>query len=201
MLKTVLLIFSILLSSVVEIGYKLPVNTINRNRINTLRLTEIGAFGLVRKERSGVPEHFHTGIDIKRPSNNYHDEPIFPVSKGIVVSKRQDGPFAQLIIEHSGNNKIWTVYEHIAGIEVNLYQQVSPEEPIARFMNKDELDRYGWQFDHFHFELLKVQPVKLIPENSTPQRLFSSFTLVCHSMADLNKYFYNPVEFFKTQLK
>jgi len=201
MLKTVLLTFSILLSSVVDISYKLPINTINRNRIGTLRLTEIGDFGLVRKERPGVPEHFHTGIDIKRPSENYHDEPIFPVSEGIIISMRQDGPFVQLIIEHSGDNKIWTVYEHIAGIEVNLFQRVSPDEPIARFMNKNELDRYGWQFDHFHFELIKVQPVKLIPENSTPQRLFSSYTLMCHSQEDLSKYFYNPIEFFEVHLK
>ena len=184
-----------------DFGYYLPINALNRTSVHAVKLTEIGTFGILRKERPGIPSHFHTGIDIRRPSNNYHDEAIYPVYEGLVISKRQDGPFAQLIIEHENKGKFWTVYEHIAGIKVDLYDYVSPESPIARFMNKDELDKYGWQFDHFHFEVLKTQPMPLEPDNSRPHRLFRSYTLLCESIEDLNKHFYNPLDFLEKKLK
>ncbi len=93
--------------------------------------------------------------------------------------------------------KLWTVYEHIAGIAVNLHAAVDPKIPIARFMNTEELNKYGWQFDHFHFEVLKVAPLKLNPGKSNPQRLFSSYSLVCFTKKDLEKYFYDPAEYLK----
>src|SRR4030042_6743542 len=174
-----LLIVALLFNSSSGLDYYLPINTVDRKSIGTLVLTNIGEFGLLRKERPGVPAHFHTGIDIKRPGDNYQDEPIFPIFKGIVISKRQDGPYAQLIIEHGDIQKFWTVYEHIAGIKVGLYEQVIPNLPIARFMNKSELIKYGWQFDHFHFEILKSNPIKLKQDNSNPDRHFSSYSLLC----------------------
>lgn len=195
----ILLIFTIFYNS--GAGYLLPVNTFNRKSIDFLELTEIGEFGLLRKERPRVPSHFHTGIDIKRPSKNYQDEEIYPVFEGVVISKRQDGPYGQLIIEHEKEGKFWTVYEHISGIKVDLFEIVNPDSPIARFMNKDELDMYGWQFDHFHFEVLKIQPIKLKPDQQTPYRLFASYTLVCRTQKELDRYFYNPVEFFEKNLK
>ena len=197
MLKTTILILSLLISNFTESKYELPVKTANRKSLNTLSLTKIGEFGLVRKVRPNVPSHYHTGIDVKRPTNNYTDEAIFPIFEGVVISKRQDGPYAQLIIEHEGNPKFWTVYEHIAGIKVNLHDIVKPSEPIARFMNKAELDKYGWQFDHFHFEVLKKYPIQLKPDKSKPERLFSSYTLECFTEKKLNEYFYNPIEFVK----
>ncbi|MCG8580587.1 MAG: M23 family metallopeptidase [Bacteroidales bacterium] len=199
-MKTGLLLLLFFFSTNVAYEYNIPVKTTDRSSINNIELTEIGEFGLLRKERPGIPAHFHTGIDIKRPNRNYHSESIYPISEGIVISKRQDGPYAQLIIEHENEHKFWTVYEHIAGIEVNLYDYVSPETPIARFMNENELNRYGWQFDHFHFEILKVQPIKLKRDHSKPERLFASYTLACYTIDDLNKYFYNPLEFLDKRL-
>lgn len=78
----------------------LPINVSNRISLGELSLTEIGAFGLRRKARPNVKSHLHTGIDIKRPDNNYMNNPIFPIAPGVVISKRDDGPFAQLIVEH-----------------------------------------------------------------------------------------------------
>jgi hypothetical protein len=99
----------------------------------------------LRKARPGIASHLHTGIDIERPHSNY--EPIFPIAKGVVISKRDDGAFAQLIIEHSvKGKKVWTVYEHIAGIVPKLNDVVDPMNPIARFMTREELNRFGWQF-------------------------------------------------------
>ncbi|MEQ8809844.1 MAG: M23 family metallopeptidase [Imperialibacter sp.] len=176
-------------------------NTHNRQSASQIALTDIGEFGLMRKERPGIPAHYHTGIDIKRPTRNYFDEPIFPVKDGLVISKRTDGPYAQLIIEHQDRRgKFWTLYEHIAGIEVELHQPVSPDRPIARFMNKKELDEYGWQFDHFHFEVLKTRPLALKPDSTKPERHFSSYTLTCYTRDDLRKHFHHPMEFLKERL-
>jgi len=200
MIKTGFLICIFFISFSLEFEYNLPINSPDRRSINSMELTKIGQFGLLRKERPGVPAHFHTGIDIKRPTQNYHEEPIFPIFEGIVISKRQDGPYAQLIIEHENEHKFWTVYEHIAGIEVNLYEFVNPETPIARFMNKSELNKYGWQFDHFHFEILKTQPIRLNQNRLHPERLFASHTLQCYSKEDLEKYFYHPLNFLEKYL-
>ena len=125
-----------------ESSIYLPINSPDRKSLETLTLTAIGEFGLIRKARPAISAHYHTGIDIKRPSKNYKDEPIFSVTDGTVISIRNDGPYAQLIIEHeTDNERFWTVYEHIAGILVNLNDRVTPRSPIARFMNKQELDK------------------------------------------------------------
>ncbi len=184
-----------------EPGYSLPIGTYDRKSIGLLELTEIGEFGMLRKERPNVPSHYHTGIDIKRPTNNYQDEAIYPIHEGVVISMRQDGPYAQIIIEHESHEQFWTVYEHISGIKVDLFDHVNPDSPIARFMNRDELDRYGWQFDHFHFEVLRIPPIKLKRDNTKPSRLFASYTLMCKTKGDLDKYFYDPIDFLAKRLE
>jgi murein DD-endopeptidase MepM/ murein hydrolase activator NlpD len=195
-----LLVLILILSASFKSDLCLPVRTPNRKSLSTLSLTRIGEFGLLRKSRPTVPAHYHTGIDIRRPANNYPDEPIFPICDGIVISKRQDGPYAQLIIEHN-NPPCWSVYEHVAGIKVNLNDHVNPDSPIARFMNKTELNKYGWQFDHFHLEILRIRPVKLAADPKNPERKFSSYTLVCYTKDDLDRYYFNPIEFFRDQLR
>ncbi len=180
----------------------LPIITDNILSIDNVGLTEIGQFGVWRKDRPGVPGHFHTGIDIIRPSENYDDEPVLSAAKGIVISRRDDGPYAQIIIEHRiGSDAFWTVYEHIAGIQVSVDDKVESGMIIARFMNRDELNRHGWQFDHFHFEVLKIRPLELAPDPGKPERRYKSYSLQCLTGEDLNKYFYNPVDFFMQALK
>ncbi len=173
----------------------------DRKDISQIQLTEIGKFGLIRKERKMIPSHLHTGIDIKRPGKNYINEPIFVIASGKIISKRTDGPFAQLIVEHHiGNTVFWSVYEHIAGIVANLNETVYPDKPVARFMNKMELDKYGWQFDHFHLEILKLKPEKIKPDKFHPERFYNSFTLICYKATDLEKYYFNPIHFLKENL-
>ena len=140
----------------------IPIGTVNRQDISKIHLTKIGQFGLIRKARPNVPEHYHTGIDIKRPTDNYESEPIFPIAKGIVISKRTDGPYANLIIEHEINGiKIWTLYEHISGVKVNVTDIVNPQTPIARFMNKEELDLTLKEFRLL--EYLMRHPNRVLP--------------------------------------
>jgi murein DD-endopeptidase MepM/ murein hydrolase activator NlpD len=179
----------------------LPIQGSDRKSMQSLRLTDIGKFGLSRKERKTVPAHLHTGIDIMRPGNNYANEPIFVVADGTVISTRHDGPYAQVIVAHEiGTEKFWTVYEHIAEIRVKPGDTVNPQTPFARFMNRNELEKYGAQFDHFHFEVLKHPPMKLAPDAKNPRRFFSSYTLVCKNDSDLAKYFYDPIEFLKKRI-
>ncbi|MEN8251318.1 MAG: M23 family metallopeptidase [Bacteroidota bacterium] len=190
-----LFLFLITISCPTYAQYRLPIDTDLPNDINAIQLTEIGQFGLMRKARSTVPAHLHTGIDIKRPGKNYENEPIYPIANGMVISKRTDGPYALLIIEHPiGDSTIWIVYEHIADIQVELFQEVNTDQHIARFFNADELDKYGWHFDHFHFEILKEPPMKIVPPMNTPERLFDSYTLRCYSDDELERWFYNPIE-------
>jgi hypothetical protein len=179
----------------------IPILSEDRQDISNIHLTEIGKFGLLRKARNNIPEHYHTGIDIKRPNHDYESEPIFPVANGIVISKRTDGPYANLIIEHEiKGQKIWTLYEHISGIQVNVTDSVDSTTRIARFMNKDELNRYGWQFDHFHLEIIKIKPQRINPPKENPERFYNSYSLVCYSMDDLQKYYFDPISFFKNNL-
>jgi len=179
----------------------LPINCGNRNDISAIRLTEIGQFGKLRKARDGVPAHFHTGIDIMRPGKNYSNEPISPVAEGKVISKRTDGPYAQIIVEHNLNSLIfWSLYEHISGIVVSVGDIVSPSKPIARFMNREELNVFGWQFDHFHFEILKIKPLPIKPDFKNQERFFNSYSLTCYTPEDLEKYYYDPLEFMRNNL-
>ncbi len=179
----------------------LPVDVADRRDVSKVRLTEIGQFGLKRKARSGIPAHYHTGIDIKRPGNNYDREPIFPIAEGRVISRRTDGPYANVIMEHTIDDaKVWTLYEHVAGISVNAGDRVGPSTPIARFMNKDELNLYGWQFDHFHLEIIKIKPAKMQPTAKNPERFFNAHTLVCYTSDDLKKYYFDPIKFFESHL-
>jgi hypothetical protein len=186
-------------AAAVDLEWYLPIKTQNRQSLEKLTLTPIGAYGAVRKPRPGVPSHLHTGIDIKRPSENYADEPVFPACRGVIISLRDDGPFAQVVVEHHLNNsvRVWTVYEHIAGITSVLGDTVFPEKPFARFMNKNELNKLGWQFDHVHFEILRKSPIPLKPGHANPFRRFNTYGLTCYDGEELNAAYYDPCDFFR----
>jgi murein DD-endopeptidase MepM/ murein hydrolase activator NlpD len=165
--------------------------------MDSARLTPIGAFGLERKARPGIPAHLHTGVDIARPSGNYRDEPVYPVGPGVVVSLRNDGPYAQLIVEHrlADGTKVWSVYEHVSGIVCSLGDTVCPERPLARFMNRRELNRYGWQFDHLHFELLKASPRPRPLDPRLPCCRLMTYGLTCYTKEELEARYLDPIEF------
>ncbi len=183
-------------------GILLPIEVEGRRNINAIELTSIGQFGLERVARPEVPAHLHTGIDILPPNNSYQTKSlIYAIAPGRVISKRTDGPFAQLIIEHQLNTlTFWTVYEHIAEIQVDLFQPIDTSTPIARFFMIEELDRYGHQFNHFHFEILKRRPVELQINSKLPERRFNSYSLSCKTESELNTYFYDPLVFFEQKI-
>lgn len=174
-------------------AWRLPVNC----HPDSVRLTRIGEFGLLRRARPGIPAHLHAGIDIARPSDNYHHEPVYPVGPGVVVSLRDDGPFAQLIIEHRLENgaKLWSVYEHVSGMVCSLGDTVSPEHPLARFMNRQELDRHGWQFDHLHLEIMRIPPRPRSPDPRLPYCRYATYGLTCYVRQELEARYLDPIEF------
>ena len=171
--------------------------------LTEIKLTLIGHFGEVRKARPGIPEHLHTGIDIRRPNSNYDNEPILSLAPGRIISLRDDGPFAQIIIEHKLDHfyHFWSVYEHIAGISVTIGEQVLAGKPLARFMNRKELEKYGWQFDHFHLEILKIKPRPIKPAFELPFYLYQTYNLECYSREELAYYYYHPLEFLSNYLQ
>jgi len=175
-----------------------PVAVPDRHSIQGLQLTPIGAFRAYRPDRPGIPAHLHTGIDIRRPTPNYLDEPIFPIASGRVISVREDGPFAQIIIEHYFPEwgQIWSVYEHVAGILCTPGDSVHPAMPIARFMNRHELQQYGYQFDHVHLEVLKRPPKPVYPTPELPRHYFTSYSLICYNDQQLLYYYINPIQLF-----
>jgi len=179
----------------------LPVRAGDRKSWQDVRLTDIGRYGLRRRERPGIPGHLHTGVDFKRPGGNYRDEPVFPAGPGVLVSLRTDGPFAQAIVEHRLDSVryIWTVYEHIAGILVALHDSVGPRRPLARFMDRTELDRYGWQFDHLHFEVMRIKPNPANGDRRRPARKYQTYGLSCHTAAELDSCYFDPREFLEGQ--
>lgn len=182
--------------------FMLPILSETRTLITEIKLTEIGEFGLLRIPRPGIPAHLHTGVDIRRPGKNYENEPIFPIYEGEVISIRDDGAFAQIILSHElpDGEHFWSVYEHIAGIQVDLHDSVDTGTPIARFMDLDELNSWGWQFDHFHLEILKQKPIELEATERHPRRLFATFALTCYSEEDLTQRYLNPIRFFQLNL-
>lgn len=185
-------LLSLLLIFLVPQADRIPINA------NNISLTEIGSFGIERKARIHVPAHLHTGIDIKRPNKNYNHARIYPIARGRIISKREDGPYAQLIIEHSTEDGVyWTLYEHIAEIRVNLGDEVDANTEIARFFNREELGQHGWQFDHFHFEVLKEAPIAIAPTQALPDRFYKAFTLTCFSYDDLMRNYYDPMYFLE----
>jgi murein DD-endopeptidase MepM/ murein hydrolase activator NlpD len=194
--KFLISVFFLFSTSLYAQTFKLPINSYNREEISFIQLTQIGKFGKLRKSRSGIPAHLHTGIDIKRPNQNYYDEPIYSIGEGMIISVRDDGPFALIIIEHNLNGKLfWSEYEHVAGIKVMVGDWVDQNTQIARFMNKSELNKYGWQFDHFHFEILKIPPQKVKLRKNLPQYFYKPYNLICYNFEDLMLRYYNPLDF------
>lgn len=183
------------------IEWYLPIDTENRQSLKDVELTDIGSYGLLRKARPDIPAHLHTGVDFKRPGNNYIDEPIFPVAKGEVISLRDDGPYAQIIIRHTlaDSTFLWSVYEHVAGIQTELHESVDPHRPIARFMTQEELNEYGSQFDHVHLEIMKVKPMPRTPDQTRPFLFYGTYCLVCYTPAELDERYFDPLEFLQQQ--
>jgi murein DD-endopeptidase MepM/ murein hydrolase activator NlpD len=200
-LKACCVLFLFLYATTVEGQWYIPAAYKNVSEIDSVQLTTIGKFGLMRKARPGIPRHCHTGIDILRPDADYNRQPIYPSHAGKIISLRNDGPYAQIIIEHIvQNDTLWTVYEHLVALNEAVGDTVTPLQPIARYFNQAELKKYGRQFDHFHFEIMKKRPLAAEPTKALPGRLYKTWALVCYNQKQLLERMENPVEFLRSKL-
>jgi murein DD-endopeptidase MepM/ murein hydrolase activator NlpD len=195
------LLIPFLFSSSFAQTWYIPANYKNVTNVNQIRLTKIGDFGLLRKARPGVPKHYHTGIDIQRPDTNYVNEPIFPACSGEIISIIDNGPYSQMIIEHKlETDTLWTVYEHFHVLKKEIGLKVTPVDTIGYYFNKTELNKHGWQFDHFHFEVNKIKPMPINPTKENPKRYFKSYCLICYNEKQLNERLFNPLVFLKDKI-
>lgn len=181
--------------------WRFPIRPPQGQDTRRVLLTPIGAFGVERKARPGIPAHLHTGVDIRRPMANYVDEPVFAASRGVVVSVRTDGPFAQVIVVHHdrAQGNVWTVYEHFGDVRVHAGDSVSPARPIGRFFTREELDAYGWQFDHIHFEVMLKPPPVARPTRDLPERHYSTWALTCYTREQLAERMADPLAFVRSR--
>lgn len=199
MSKFLVLLF---VASVSALEWMLPLELENRQSWNEVRFTQIGHFGTYRKERPGIPAHLHTAIDLMRLVPDSVEVAIYAIAEGTVISFRDDGPFAQIIIEHVDNgDTLWSVYEHVGGVFVILGEEVGTETKIARYMNNAQLDRYGRHFNHLHLEIMKTAPPTREPHPTQESLKFGTYCLVAYDKALLNKYYYSPEKFFNEKWK
>lgn len=193
------LLVTLLLSSLFAESWQLPIRCENRHSFRQMKLTKIGHFGMMRAPRPEVPAHFHTAIDICRPDSSYEHSPILPVKSGKVISMRNDGPYAQVIISHG--DTLWSVYEHLSGIKVTAGDSVTAETVIGRFMNRRELNSYGWHFNHLHLEIMKKPPLSRDTLPGQPNLQFRTYGLVCFTTNELNEHYFDPLLFFREKWK
>jgi len=193
-----LMVLLVALREALACDWMLPVDVPDRRDLESVQTTAIGDFGHLRDARPGVPAHHHAGCDIARIGSVDEDAPVFAASCGRVVSIRGDGPFAQIIIYHP-EDSVWTVYEHVAGILAHLGQTVTAATPLARIMNRRELNRYGWHFNHLHFEVMRCEPMAMNPTSESPERRYRTYGTECRTLEELNARYWDPLLYLKRQ--
>jgi murein DD-endopeptidase MepM/ murein hydrolase activator NlpD len=87
---------------------------------------------------------------------------------------------------------IWTTYVHVAQITVQIGDIVTSDTVIGHLMNKKQLNKYGWVYNHLHFEVLRN------PRIGNGGKLLS-YSTWCKTKNEVMKHFYNPVDFFKRE--
>lgn len=172
--------------------WKLPLNTIDRQDWSTLILEPDDHFKALRAPFDSVKLHYHTGIDLQNGNAGSPGEPVYAIAAGKVIAIEDAPPQRRITIEHAlaDGTKIWSVYIHIINERVRVGDIVDVETIIARLMNPTELDRYGWEYDHVHLEIMKKLP-PIVSE------FYDRKTFTCYSEGEVDEYFYDPQVFLK----
>ena len=148
-----------------------------------IKITPNGAF-LARRYK-----HLHTGIDM---FNMGPGEKVYAAAAGQVVSIYAREPHRAVMIQHQlkSGKTIYTVYVHITNVKVEIGDWVSTDTVIACLMNKKQLLKYGDDFNHLHFEVLKY------PRENESGKIFS-YSTRCRTKQEVEKYFLNPINFLE----
>ena len=176
--------------------WKLPIKTEDRTDWSTVNLEHDANFKALRAPFDSVKLHYHTGIDIQNRNPIQAGEPVYAIAAGKVIAIEDAPPQRRITIEHRLTNrkKVWSVYIHIIDERVKVGDAVDTETAIARLMTPQELETFGWEYNHVHLEILK----KLPPDVS---EFYQRKTFTCYAEKDVNKFFYDPQEFLKKQFK
>lgn len=139
--------------------------TINENDISTLPTTNVELTTKQTEIRLPVStlritqrySFFHTGIDLDGETG----DPIYPIMEGRIESVVNDrfGLGKHIIVNHGSGLK--SVYGHLDKIEVEVGQQVEPENEIGKMGNT------GYSTgDHLHLEVFdngkRINPATLL---------------------------------------
>jgi len=176
----------------VEVNPKEPVRewcvpfiTGNRQKFNTIKV--ISVFGDARQ--TYLKGHIHTGADII-PAKGTGCIYVYPMANGVVCSIHLGHPHKTVVVKHMlpDSTFIFTSYKHLQEVYVKTGMQVNADTKIARLYTRAEAKKLGGNYDHLHLEIRK-----------------SFYDYGCASWLtmtkeELNKYFYNPVDFMRKNL-
>ena len=163
--------------------WRLPLKTTSRKDLSAIRWDPNGQF-MARRYK-----HLHTGIDLM---NQGAGEAVYAASCGKVVSLYATEPNKAVMIQHHlpSGQIVWTVYVHVTRIKVQVGDVVTSKTVIAHLMNENQLDKYGWTFNHLHFEILK-RPRK----NKAGKYL--SYSTKCKTKEEVRMHFLDPIGFLE----
>lgn len=178
--------------------WKLPLRTADRQDWSTVLFEPDAKFKTMRSPFGQVKLHYHTGADIQvKEEFGFVDAPgmpVYAIAAGKVVAIEDPMPQRRITIEHKlpDGKTVWSAYCHISDAQVSVNQLVDEETVIARRMNREELDHYGWEYDHVHLEILKKLPVYVTD-------YYHRKTFTCDTEAEVDEYFFDPVFFLNFQ--
>jgi murein DD-endopeptidase MepM/ murein hydrolase activator NlpD len=77
------------------------------------------------------------------------------MANGAVCSIHLSDPHPTVVVKHrlADGSTLYTVYKHLAEIDVANGQQVTPATRIGRLYTADEARRLGGSYDHLHLEV------------------------------------------------
>lgn len=166
-------------------SWKVPFKTDDRYKLNTIKV--ISVFGAPRD--TYLKGHIHTAVDII-PLKSGEYTYVYPMADGIICSIHLGHPHITIVIKHmlQDSSFMYTSYKHLQEVYVKNGQEVNQETKLARLYTPKEAKKQGGSFDHLHLEIRK-----------------SFYDYGCASWLtmtneELNKYFYNPMDFMKKNL-
>ncbi len=189
-----LITFGIFLNA---LTFYLPFQCENRRILKRAYITSCGDFGIYRKQYSGIPPHYHSGIDFKNPGGKPGDvEVIFASAEGKVISILNSNASSNIILKHNidNNRVLFSTYTHICDIVVLPGDTVNKHTVLGSFIDAPRLDKWGEYLNHLHFEIMKVQPKYIGKRNGYDTYL--PYSIDCTDKDTLYKYYYNPILFF-----
>ena len=166
-------------------SWKVPFKTKDRYKLSTVKV--ISTFGSPRE--SFLKRHIHTAIDVI-PSKPDSLTFVFPLANGVICSIHLGHPHKTIVIKHKlpDSTIIFTSYKHLHEIYVTNGMEVNQETKLARLYTHTEAKKQGGSYDHLHLEIRKSF------------HDYGCASLLSMTQAELNTYFYDPLDFMKKNL-